>query len=89
MNSAQKKWVLTGIGAVALTTASIGGIVAASLPASASDSTSVTSLTTTVGHNAVEDGTPDGETADDQGNNTPDQETADDQSEQDGETADD
>lgn len=85
MKTVQKRWMLTGIGAAVLTVASIGGIVAASVPASAT----ITSPTSVVEHQTVEDGTPDGETVDDQGTSNADGETADDQNEQDSETADD
>ncbi len=52
MKTVQKRWMLTGIGAAVLTVASIGGIVAASVPASAT----ITSPTSVVEHQTVEDG---------------------------------
>lgn len=84
MKTIKNNWMLTGLGAAALTLASIGGIAAATSSASAT----VTTPTSNVG-GAVEDGSQDGEVADDRGSEAPDQETADDQNELDGETDDD
>lgn len=82
MNVSKKKWISASIGAGALVLASVGGVAAMTLPASAD--TSVTTPAQTAKDapdgQGVEDGTNDGETADDQEveDGTNDGETADD-----------
>ncbi|GAA2583433.1 hypothetical protein [Microbacterium binotii] len=84
MNALKRKWV--GVGTLVLL--SVGGVAAMAVPASASV-TSVSTPAPTATDPGVEDGTNDGETADDQVGETPGQETADEAGETPGqETAD-
>ena len=88
MNTLKRKWL--GVGPLVLL--SVGGVAAMAVPASASV-VSVSTPAPAATDPGVEDGTNDGETADDQVGEIPGQETADDQGVEDGtndgETADD
>ncbi|MFF8186032.1 hypothetical protein ACF044_02075 [Microbacterium sp. NPDC016588] len=85
MNTFKRKWL--GVGTLVLL--SVGGVAAMAVPASASV-ISVSTPAPTATDPGVEDGTNDGETADDQAGETPGQETADEAGETPGqETADD
>ncbi|WP_154097791.1 hypothetical protein [Microbacterium testaceum] len=88
MKALNRKWL--GVGTLVLL--SVGGVAAMAVPASASV-TSVSTPAPAATDRGVENGTNDGETADDQAGETPGQETADDQGVEDGtndgETADD
>ncbi|MEO2133846.1 hypothetical protein [Microbacterium sp.] len=92
MTTSKRKWVGAGLGVGTLVLFSAGGVAAMALPASAA-TISVVSPTPAVTEPGIEDGSKDGETADDQTGEVPGQEIADDQvvedGTHDGETADD